>query len=588
MPIRVLPARLANQIAAGEVVERPASIVKELVENSLDAGATSIDVDISQGGAKAIVIKDNGSGIAKDELTLALSRHATSKISCLDDLEQIASLGFRGEALASIASVSRLTLQSMPAGQEQGWQAHAEGRDMQVELSPVAHPVGATVQVCDLFYNTPARRKFLRSEKTEFQHIDELIKRIALCRQDVQFRLRHNGKVVRHFPRLRGEGKHLKRVSAVCGKAFADQCLFIESSLQDYRLSGWIGGPGFFRNQNDLQYAYVNGRMMRDKLLNHAIREAFEGLIPAEGFPAYVLFFSCDPINVDVNVHPAKHEVRFQQARQVHDFVYASVHEALQQQMQVTCVAEEPSAASEYLPATSQAVTSPPVNHDYITPLRPSSPVSAPAPSAGASYRQATSRTAPQSAHQFAQAANNYQALMTPAETAQDQNAMVFDGQGVLLDQGGNYWWLPKNPMLRAWLESELTLEGISQPLLLPVAISNADPLPAAIVEELAGMGLVLQARNGKLVVKAVPPGLRWLNWGDVLSSFCQNISSLGTATKTQLIAAMADAGDFSKLATVTLWQHWQATYGEALQNRLQLEAIAIDPVKLIEHIERQ
>ncbi|MGL5430464.1 MAG: DNA mismatch repair endonuclease MutL [Vibrio sp.] len=335
MTIRILPARLANQIAAGEVVERPASVVKELVENSLDAGATRIEIEIEKGGAKLIRIRDNGSGIDKEELGLALSRHATSKIHTLDDLEAIMSLGFRGEALASISSVSRLTLTSRTEAQQEAWAAYSEGRDMAVRLQPAAHPVGTTVEVLDLFFNTPARRKFLRTEKTEFTHIDELLKRIALSRFDVGFMLRHNGKVVRQYRAAATLAQQEKRLAAVCGNSFVQHMLRIELEHQGLKLHGWIASPQGARQQSDLQYCYVNGRMMRDKLINHAIRQSYETSLRADQFAAYVLFIELDPQHVDVNVHPAKHEVRFHQARLVHDFIYQALSSALVQAKQV-------------------------------------------------------------------------------------------------------------------------------------------------------------------------------------------------------------------------------------------------------------
>ncbi|MFT4748334.1 MAG: DNA mismatch repair protein MutL, partial [Congregibacter sp.] len=325
MPIQILPARLANQIAAGEVVERPASVVKEIVENSLDSGATSIEIDIEKGGHKRILIRDNGSGIPHEELALALSRHATSKITKLDDLEAICSLGFRGEALASISSVSRLSLSSKPKEQSQAWQAHCEGRDMQVQLNPVAHPDGTSVDVVDLFFNTPARRKFLRTEKTEFTHIDEVVRRIALSRFDVSFSLKHNGKLLRKYPAVKAQSTEQKRLSTICGKEFAEQSIELNSQYQQFELKGWLAQPEQAKNQGDFQYFYVNGRMMRDKLINHAVRQAFEGLIGADLYPAYVLYLTLEPNQVDVNVHPSKHEVRFHQARLVHDFIYRAL-----------------------------------------------------------------------------------------------------------------------------------------------------------------------------------------------------------------------------------------------------------------------
>lgn len=331
MTIKILPARLANQIAAGEVVERPASVVKELIENSLDSGATRIDIDIEKGGSKLIRVRDNGKGIVKDELGLALSRHATSKIHTLDDLEAIMSLGFRGEALASISSVSRLTLTSRTATQDQAWSAYSEGRDMAVKLQPAAHPVGTTVEVLDLFFNTPARRKFLRTDKTEFTHIDELLKRIALSRFDVTINLKHNGKMVRQYRGAKSSLQAEKRIAAVCGSGFVKHMLNIELEHNGLKLHGWITAPEGARQQSDLQYCYVNGRMMRDKLINHAIRQSYETSLRPDQFASYILFIELDPHQVDVNVHPAKHEVRFHQSRLVHDFIYQALADALAQ-----------------------------------------------------------------------------------------------------------------------------------------------------------------------------------------------------------------------------------------------------------------
>lgn len=332
--INILPPQLANQIAAGEVVERPASVVKELVENSLDAGATQIEIEIEKGGSQLIKIRDNGCGIAKQDLVLALARHATSKISSLEDLEAILSLGFRGEALASISSVSRLLLTSRPEGQAEAWQAYAQGREMVVDIQPASHPVGTTIEVNNLFFNTPARRKFLRTDKTEFQHIDEVVRRIALAKLHVSFTLSHNGKIVRQYRKTVDNSieQKQKRVAAICGEQFIQHANYLDWQHGDLHLHGWIGSPELARPQNDLCYSYVNGRMMRDKTINHAIRQAYGEHIAQGDYPAFVLFLDLDPTHVDVNVHPAKHEVRFHQGRLVHDFILQGVIQALQPQ----------------------------------------------------------------------------------------------------------------------------------------------------------------------------------------------------------------------------------------------------------------
>ncbi|QLB12593.1 DNA mismatch repair protein MutL [Bisgaardia hudsonensis] len=332
MTIKILPPQLANQIAAGEVVERPASVVKELVENSLDAGATRIQVDIENGGATLIRIRDNGIGISKDELALALARHATSKITCLEDLETILSLGFRGEALASISSVSRLTLSSKTENQTEAWQVYAQGRDMETTIQPTSHPVGTTVEVANLFFNTPARRKFLRTEKTEFTHIDEVIRRIALAKPNIAFTLTHNGKILRQYRNATNQTQEQKRLSAICGEDFVKHALRIDWKHNDLHLYGWVTTPSFKRNQNDLNYSYINGRMVKDKVINHAIRQAYAEYLSQDEYPAFVIFIDLNPNEVDVNVHPTKHEVRFHQARLIHDFIYQGISNALNHQ----------------------------------------------------------------------------------------------------------------------------------------------------------------------------------------------------------------------------------------------------------------
>ena len=335
MPIKILSPQLANQIAAGEVVERPASVVKELVENSLDAGANKIQIDIENGGANLIRIRDNGCGIPKEELSLALARHATSKIADLDDLEAILSLGFRGEALASISSVSRLTLTSRTEAQTEAWQVYAQGRDMETTIKPASHPVGTTVEVANLFFNTPARRKFLRTDKTEFAHIDEVIRRIALTKFNTAFTLTHNGKIIRQYRPAEELNQQLKRVAAICGDDFVKNALRIDWKHDDLHLSGWVATPNFSRTQNDLSYCYINGRMVRDKVISHAIRQAYAQYLPTDTYPAFVLFIDLNPHDVDVNVHPTKHEVRFHQQRLIHDFIYEGISHTLNNQEQL-------------------------------------------------------------------------------------------------------------------------------------------------------------------------------------------------------------------------------------------------------------
>ena len=328
MPIQQLPNHLINQIAAGEVVERPASVVKELVENSLDAGANSVHIDIQAGGQKLIRIRDNGGGIGRDELALALSRHATSKISSLDDLEAVASLGFRGEALPSIASVARLTLCSATPDSDSAWQVEADNGVIS-EPRPAAHPQGTTVEVHDLFYNTPARRRFLRTERTEFGHIEKWIRRLALSRQDVAFALTHNRRSVMQLPAARTDEDRLQRIARICGEAFADQAVSLSHETEGVALTGWIGLPTYNRSQPDMQYWFVNGRSISDKTLSHAARHAYRDVLFHGRYPAYVLSITMDPATVDANAHPAKHEIRFRDGRRIHGIVSQSVAAAL-------------------------------------------------------------------------------------------------------------------------------------------------------------------------------------------------------------------------------------------------------------------
>jgi len=324
-PIHQLSTQLANQIAAGEVVERPASVIKELLENSLDAAATQIDIDIKAGGTQLIRVRDNGFGIPQDELPLALSPHATSKIRSLDDLMHVASMGFRGEALASIASVSELTLTSYHKAM--AWSIKAkEGR---FDINPASHPQGSTVEVNNLFYNTPARRKFLKAERTEYKHIEDVVKRIALARFDVAFNFTHNQRQVFSLPAAHSDENKRQRLTRLINKEFIQAAVELNYENAGLKLSGWIANAEYSRSQSDMQYFFVNGRMIKDKVITHAVRQAFQDSLYPGRFPVYVLQLEMDAEQVDVNVHPTKHEVRFRQGRLIHDFLFYSLREAL-------------------------------------------------------------------------------------------------------------------------------------------------------------------------------------------------------------------------------------------------------------------
>jgi DNA mismatch repair protein MutL len=321
--IHALDPRLINQIAAGEIIERPASMLKELIENALDAGATIIDIEIENAGVKRLKITDNGHGILQLDLAMALSRHATSKIENLTDLEQIATLGFRGEALPSIASVTRMTIKSREINSDQAWMVSSDGNNKTTEPQPVAHPIGTSIETRDLFYNTPARRKFLKTDNTEFKHLDQVVRRMALSRFDVAFKLQHNGRVVLHLPSVPADDA--RRLKMVCGDNVAENSVYFDEQRDGMRLSGWAGLPSFSRSQADMQYFFLNGRLIRDKTMVHAVRLGYRDVLFHGRHPIYVLYLEMDPAGVDVNVHPTKHEVRFRESRSVHGFVFRSI-----------------------------------------------------------------------------------------------------------------------------------------------------------------------------------------------------------------------------------------------------------------------
>ncbi len=331
MRIHLLSTQLINQIAAGEVIERPCAVVKELLENSFDAGATQIIIGIEQGGHRLIKIRDNGCGIVKEDLALALSRHATSKINVLQDLEQVTSMGFRGEALPSISAVARLTLISRVADADCAWRVSADGSEQYADPQPNPHPQGTTVEVRDLFYNTPARRKFLKTEKTEFAHIESLIQKMALSRFNIGFTLTHNQKEILKLKPANNEAEQQQRVAGICGAEFVYNAVKIDMAASGLQLTGWVSLPTFSRSQPDMQFFYVNGRLIRDKLVSHAVKQAYQDVLFSGRHSVFVLYLTLDPSLVDVNAHPTKQEVRFREGRLVHDFLFSALHRSLAQ-----------------------------------------------------------------------------------------------------------------------------------------------------------------------------------------------------------------------------------------------------------------
>jgi DNA mismatch repair protein MutL len=513
--IHRLSTRLANQIAAGEVVERPASVVKEILENSLDAGATRIDIDVEAGGVQLIRVRDNGQGMEPDDLPLALARHATSKIRSLEDLEQVGSLGFRGEALASIGSVSRLTLTTNHReDSSEGCSALCEGRDMQVEVRPAPHPRGTTVEVRDLFFNTPARRKFLRTEKTEFGHLEEVVKRLALSRFEVGFTLRHNGRVVHALKPALDEVQARRRVAAVCGPAFMEQSIHLDSERTDLRLWGWVGLPTFSRSQADSQYFFVNGRVIRDKLIAHAVKQAYRDVLYHGRHPAFVLFLELDPSQVDVNVHPGKHEVRFRDSRAVHQCVFGTLHRALAEVRPET--AAPPVRTAEGLAVdteTGEVARQPGLSWGAPAPTGPAGYRPSPAPAPGLALEQVRS----------------YAGLHPPAAGMPEQAAPEeVPPLGYALAQLKGIYILAENAhglvlvdmhaaherITYERLKASRASEGVrSQPLLVPqaMAVSQREVRLASDHAALfSDLGLVLEvAGEESLMIRQVPVALR-------------------------------------------------------------------------------
>jgi len=510
VPIQALPDILVNQIAAGEVVERPASVVKELVENALDAGATRVDIELEEGGVRLIRIRDNGNGIPAEELPLAVARHATSKIATLEDLEQVSTLGFRGEALPSIASVSRFALSSRQPGSEHGARLEVDGGKA-APVVPHPHPPGTTVEVRDLFYNVPARRRFLRAERTELGHIEDWLRSLALARPDVELRISHNGRLSRHYRPVAAEGERLRRLAEALGEDFTRQCLQIEHAASGLRMYGWVGLPTAARSSADQQFFYVNGRSVRDRTVAHAVRQAYADVLFHGRHPAFVLFLECDPRQVDVNVHPAKHEVRFREQRLVHEFIYRSLHEAL---------------AS----ARAGAVGGDPMALPAAHPL--SSPGAAASATAGGAAGGGMPAWAPprQGGLGLAEAPAAYAALYrapamaTPPQPAQDAAPGEAPPLGYALAQLHGVFILAENAEGLVLVDMHAAHERItyerlkaaregeglrSQPLLVPVTLSVSEreaDIAELQAETLAGWGFELR-RSGpqSLSIRAVP-----------------------------------------------------------------------------------
>jgi len=554
--IRLLPPELINQIAAGEVIERPSSVVKELVENSLDAGATRIEVDIEAGGARLIRVRDDGGGIHVDELPLAVASHATSKIGSFDDLEHVASMGFRGEALASVSSVARFALTSRARDQDAAFRIEVDGGRLQA-ARPAQHPQGTSVEVRDLFYNVPARKKFMRAERTEFAHIDDLLKSLALARGSVEFRLSHNGKPVRIWKAARDEQAQLQRVAEVLGDEFPAQSLRIDHAAAGLHLSGWVGLPTASRAQADSQYFYVNGRLVRDRIVAHAVRQAYADVLFHGRHAAFVLYLELDPAGVDVNVHPAKHEVRFREQRLVHDFLFRTLHEALAQTR----------AGLGTLPATEPT---PMASYPYASPA----PVAWPGPSSQSRLSLGT-REAPLADYAALLGASPSIAVAPPPlpETAEGEAPPL----GFAIAQLKNIFVLAENAHGMVLVDMHAAHERItyeklkagrvtsnlrSQVLLVPLSIAVSAKEAAAAeehAEALAEWGLEL-SRSGPatIVVRRIPALLEGADVAqlsrDVLSELAQHGSSRRLQElENELLSTMACHGSVRAGRRLTL-----------------------------------
>ncbi len=541
--IRLLPDTLISQIAAGEVVERPASVLKELLENSLDAGATEISVSLMQGGIKQLKVSDNGGGMDAEDLPLAFARHATSKIASLDDLEQVRSLGFRGEALASIASVARVALTTRTGGAAHAWSLGAEGGEPGA-VQPAAHPGGTSVEVNDLYFNTPARRKFLRTEATEFGHCEDVYQRIALSRPDVAFSLRHNGRVISHLQ----AGDAARRIAAVAGEEFAGAARALDERSSGLRLSGFAGSPAFSRSSRDAQFAFVNGRFVRDKLLAHALRQAYQDMLHGDRHAAYVLFLELDPLGVDVNVHPAKTEVRFRDARAIHQFVFHAVSKALS-----GSAAQTGAAAVQPVPAaggmdlrrmpyqSSLGVAQPAAAYQAMFSAPPAA-FTMPAGGAARTAFESIRAAAPTAAETDAPLGYAMAQLHGIYILAQNRQGLV------LVDMHAAH-----ERILYEKLKGALDAQGMStQKLLIPVSF-NADRLDVATVEEHAGvlrqLGFdIAPLSPTALAVRAVPSMLASADVAELARALLRELREFGgsrvlTEHQHELLSTMACHG---------------------------------------------
>lgn len=552
MHIQQLPDQLISQIAAGEVVDRPASALKELLENSLDAGSSEVQVSLLQGGIKQLRVADNGAGVAKEDLVLAFTRHATSKIASLDDLESVASLGFRGEALASIASISRAQLMSRESEAKHAWKITSEGSALS-EVEPTALDAGTIIEISDLYFNTPARRKFLKTEGTEFGHCEAVFSRIALSRPDVAFMLQHNGRALSRY----AIGAPEKRFTEVLGNEFAAESVAIDETAAGLRLWGMAAKPAFNRNSRDTQYVYVNGRFVRDKLIAHAIRQAYQDVLHHDRHPAFVLFLELDPALVDVNVHPAKTEVRFRDGQAIHRFIFHALNKALATPTGVSNAITANQAG--YNPFASQLSNAAYPAYQSQIPLRANE---------GVSFYQTMFGTNAEQGQKAFIAANTPSAFGYNVPVKESDNATNEFPLGFAVAQIHGVYILAQNVqglvvvdmhaaherIMYEQLKTALDQQSVTmQPLLIPVSF-NADKLEVATVQEaLAGNDASLQQLGfdiailspTTLAVRAVPTMLQQADAVTLARDVLRDLREYGasralTERRNELLGTMA------------------------------------------------
>jgi len=544
--IHKLPSLLVDQIAAGEVIERPASVVKELVENAMDAGATRISIEVENGGKKSIRVIDNGHGLSKDDMSLAIERHATSKIQSLEDLEALNSLGFRGEALPSIVSISRFNLISKTQDAEHAYQLSCLGGACE-PIKPAQHPLGTSIEVRDLFYNTPARRRFLKTDRTEFLRIDDLIKRVSLSRFDVGFSLIHNGKTVRSSQGGEADSNKKMRIVQLCGKEFFENAFFIDEQRHGMRLYGWVAKPSWNRASADRQFFYINGRMIKDKLIGHAVRQAYQDVLFHGRFPAFVLYFELDPTWVDVNVHPTKHEVRFRESQQVHGFIFGSLNHALSQ----TKPGSELNSNSEL--GLNTANISPVDYSKMQSNMQFNRPNYSPSYVAEAPNSYLQSIAQPSQSLPDIPSYQDEDVEMPPLGYAKAQIHGVFiiaeNKHGmVIVDMHAAH-----ERITYEWFKKAIENEGIrSQSLLVPLAITVSERETHAVEQHqqwFNKLGLDVQVgSNESIIVRKVPTLLAKTDIESLLKDVLSEIVTLGSSTKieasmNELLSSMACHG---------------------------------------------